>query len=189
MGWLRPPGGPHVRLGRGCRWLPELGGDEGQRVLCGRMHVVIWGGGRWCCRQGQVVSGMTPILGGHLLSRVQAICRAGLLMLSKARRMSQEETRQAEWVFLACSRASTSRSEVRSVPCLARKSCCDGSSMSSWASQAPRIWCVRMLVQSLRKISSRQIGRRSLMLLSSVVLGRGDKPSLFPEVRYMLDGP
>ena len=123
------------------------------------------------CIRNDAHSGGTP-------KRVQAICRAGLLMLSKARLMSQEETRQAEWVSLACSRASTSRSEALSVPCLARKPCCDGSSMS-WVFQAPRIRCVRMLVQSLRKISSRQIGRRSSMLLSSVVLGSGTSQRCF----------
>ena len=60
------------------------------------------------CIRNDAHSGGTPNL-------VQAICRAGLLMLSKARRMSQEETRQAECVSLACSRASTSRSEALSV--------------------------------------------------------------------------
>ena len=105
-------------------------------------------------------------------NRVHAICSAGLLMLSKARRMSHEETRHAVWVSLACSSASISRREALSVPWLARNPCCDGSSRSC-VSQAVRMRYVRMLVHSLRKISSRQIGRRSLMLLSSVVLGRG----------------
>ena len=61
-------------------------------------------------------SGGTP-------NRVHAICRAGLLMLSKARRMSQEETRQAEWVSFAFSSASTRRRDALSVPCLARNPC------------------------------------------------------------------
>ena len=111
-------------------------------------------------------------------SRVHAICRAGLLMLSKARRMSQEETRQAVLVSLACSRASTRRSEALSVPWLARNPCWEGS-RSWWVSHALRMRCVSMLVHSLRKISSRQMGRRSSMLVSSSVLGSGTSHRCF----------
>ena len=109
---------------------------------------------------------------GETPSLVQAICSAGLLMLSKARRMSQEETRHAVCVSLACSSASTRRREALSVPWLARNPCWDGSSMS-WASHIVRMRYVSMLVHSLRKISSRHMGRRSSMLLSSAVLGNG----------------
>ena len=104
--------------------------------------------------------------------RVQAIWRAGLLMLSKARRMSQEETRQAVWVSFACSRASMRRSEALSVPWLVRNPCWEGS--RSWCvSQALRMRCVSMLVHSFRNISSNQMGRRSSMLVRSSVLGSG----------------
>jgi hypothetical protein len=60
---------------------------------------------------------------------------AGMPMLSNARRVSQDETRQAVWVSLACSRASMRSSEaLLSVLWLAWNPCWEGS-RSWWASE------------------------------------------------------
>jgi hypothetical protein len=94
------------------------------------------------------------------------------LMLSNARRMSHEGTRQPVCVSSAVSRASTNSNDALSVQCLARKPCRDGSSMSC-DFQAVRLRWVRMLDHSLYHTSMRQMGRRSSMLVSSSVFGRG----------------
>jgi hypothetical protein len=102
--------------------------------------------------------------------RVHAIWSAGLLMLSNARWMSQ--------VSFACSRASMRRRDALSVPWLALNPCWEGSRRLC-VSQALRMRCVRTLVHSLRNISSRQMGLRYSMLVSSSVLGSGTSQRCF----------